>query len=268
LRVATGAFYISQRDPDLFGLGVNPEKQPVNAARFLVENHLDGRILNHLGSGGWLDWRGPQKVFIDGRLEVMGEDFYSEYRTSFKRGGLAPLLSKYGIQILFFNPDSAPTWLFQLAEMPEWRPVYLDESAVIYLRSGYAPQLPALDDAKVLEGIGVVPSTPQQAQDLLRAPSPSPWACFWDDFYETAPHPMALNTIGDYYSFTGRLDLAESVYLENLRRTEGRYWDMYYNLGTLYQRAGRLPEARLCMERVLEIDPSIGKAKKILAETN
>ena len=268
LRVATGAFYISEREPDQFGLGLNLESQPVNAAGFLVQNHLDGRILNHLGAGGWLDWRGPQKVFIDGRLEVMGEAFYTEYRSSFNRGGLAPLLSKYGIQILFFNPDDAPSWLFQLDEMPEWRPVYLDEAAVIYLHQGYAPQVPALDNGKLLEGIGVSPFAPWEARVLLRAPSPSPWVCFWEDFYKPAQSPMGLDTIGDYYSFTGHFDLAEAVYLENLRRTEGRYWDVFFNLGNLYYHAGRIPEARFCMQRVLETVPGYSNAKKILADTN
>ena len=114
LRIVTSAYYVSERRFDHFGLGLDEEKIPVRATEFLVQKHLDGKILNHMNLGGWLDWKGPQKVFIDGRLEVMGEEFFMEFNASQNPGGLEALVAKYKPDILFFNPDSAPPWILKL----------------------------------------------------------------------------------------------------------------------------------------------------------
>jgi hypothetical protein len=142
VRVLTNGYYISDRRGDWVGLGLDKERVPVQATEFLVDNHLDGPILNQLNWGGWLDWKGPQKTFIDGRLEVMGESFYAEYLTSY-RGGLNTLTQKYGTDIIFFAP-SLSNWQLELAHMPDWRLVYRDEYFVIYLKNSYALQIPVI----------------------------------------------------------------------------------------------------------------------------
>ncbi len=76
LRVLTNSYYISNRRFIISGLGLHESVHPVMAADFLKINNLNGKILNDLNSGSWLIWRGPQKVFIDGRLEVMKERFF------------------------------------------------------------------------------------------------------------------------------------------------------------------------------------------------
>ena len=169
-RVATNAYYISDRRTDRFGWGLDTEVQPVKAADFLAQNHLDGKILNQMNAGGWLDWKGPQKTYIDGRTEVMGDDLFTEYMTSFKPGGLSALADKTGADIIFFNPFAASYWIFALKQMPDWRLVYLDEYFAIYLRKDYAPSIPALDPDAVLAQRGIDPHLPDQASQILQTP--------------------------------------------------------------------------------------------------
>ncbi len=104
LRVATNAHYVSDRLSDRFGLGLDSETLPVRACEFLTQNHLDGKIINSLDAGDWLDWKGPQKTFIDGRLDVMGEELLGEYSASLDESGLGLLTQKYSPDIVFFNP--------------------------------------------------------------------------------------------------------------------------------------------------------------------
>ncbi len=262
-RVATGAFYVSERRPYHFGLGLDAAV-PTRGAQFLVNNHLDGKILNFMTDGGWLDWLTPQKTFIDGRLEVMGEDFFSEYTSTFRPGGLAPILTKYGMDIIFFSPDSSPPWLLQLKDMPDWRPVYLDEDTVIYLRKGYAPQLSSLDDSRILTDQGISLSMIQQGPELLRMPTRPFWDGFLEGFYKQTRYPSGLNNIADYYSYTGRFDLAEALYLGNIQHTQGKYYEFFFNLGAMYFRANRFNEARICMQRVLLEVPDFYNAKMIM----
>jgi tetratricopeptide (TPR) repeat protein len=264
LRALTNAYYISDRRYDRFGLGLDVEQQPIRAAEFLVQNRLDGKILNHLNCGGWLDWKAPQKTFIDGRLEVIGAELFKELNDSSKPGGLQALTAKYKPDILFFNPDSAISWILELQKMPEWRPAYLDESTVIYLKKGYAPQVPALDAGRVLEERRISPSVVKDAKDLIQQARPGAVKTFGEDFVRPAQYSMGLKTIGAYFYNTGKFDEAEAVFLENIRLSKGRYYDLFINLGSLYNKTGRADEARMCLDRIFQDVPreSVERTKK------
>src|SRR5262249_30038842 len=80
LPVVNRASYIASRRTARFGFGWNGLALPVDAARFADRARLRGPMLNHLNFGGYLMWARAEPVFIDGRLEVVGEKFYEEYR--------------------------------------------------------------------------------------------------------------------------------------------------------------------------------------------
>ena len=265
LRVGTNAYYVSERRFDRFGLGLDEMREPEKAAEFLTQNQLNGRMLNHLDLGGWLDWRGPTKTFIDGRLEVMGEDLFTEYRDSLKPGGLDALLMKYPFDILVVNPTGAAQWLYSLHSRPDWRPVYLDETVAIFLKKGYAPRVPELDGMKVLTEKGIRPMKPEEILWILQSPRPSVMKGFVEDFFHPSNYPQGLNEVGSYFWFGTQYDLAEAVFLEALRRTQGRFNEVYLNLGNVYFNAGDYEKARLCMSRVLEVDPGSRKAQFLLS---
>lgn len=262
LRVLTGAYYVADRRTDRFGLGLDPLNQPVKACEFLAENHLNGNILNEVDAGGWLDWKGPQKTFIDGRFEVAGRAFYSEYLSAGSPGGLEALADKYQANILFFSPLNAE-WASQLPSLSNWRLVYLDPSAVVCLRKGYADGVPSLDENRVLSDMGVSKSILTEAQSLLEAPPPPAWTCFWDDFYKPIIFPGDLANLGIFFGTTGHPEEAEAFFLETIRRSSGRYYDFYYNLGLLYGQAGNRQAWDLCMFQVLKRNPPRDLARQI-----
>lgn len=55
---------------------------PVEATNFVVEKNIQGRIFNTYGHGGYLIYRlyPEQKVFIDGRADMYGDDFLEKYK--------------------------------------------------------------------------------------------------------------------------------------------------------------------------------------------
>ena len=55
---------------------------PVKATNFVVTNNIQGRIFNTYGYGGYLIYRlyPEQKVFIDGRADMYGDDFLKIYK--------------------------------------------------------------------------------------------------------------------------------------------------------------------------------------------
>ncbi|HTC19406.1 MAG TPA: hypothetical protein VK859_01065, partial [bacterium] len=255
LRVITNAHYVSNRLSDRFGLGLDIETLPVRACEFLVQNHLDGKIINTLDAGDWLDWKGPQKTFMDGRLDVMGEELLGEYSASLGEPGPGPFIEKYKPDIVFFNPLYALPWMVHLNKRPDWRLVYLDECTAVYLRQGYADPIPGLDYDRLLEERGLSKAIAAQASSLISMSPPPVWTCLWDDFYKPSTYSNGLLNLGIFTTYTNHPEVAETCLLEGIQRTQGRYFDYDYNLGCLYCYGRRYSEALICMKRVLQDQP-------------
>lgn len=153
VRVLNGSYYATNGSCNKTGAGINRFRLPDHAAGFLAGNRLEGRMINSLGCGGWLSWRLQQPVFIDGRLEVIGEDLYSDVLQSWN-GGLNKLSGKYRAEIIVYNYQKYYPWNCQLIQNPEWRLVYLDGLHVIFLKNGYRDDIKTLTEEQVPSKFG------------------------------------------------------------------------------------------------------------------
>ncbi len=266
LRVITSAYYVTSKRAERFGIGINTELQPIRAAQFLTKNKLNGRILNSLDPGDWLEWQGRQKTFIDGRLHVMGKDLFTEYMASFQNGGLSSLAAKYQADIIFLSLNDPPQWILQLNGMPEWRLVYLDESDAVYLRKGYTDNIQAVDYSQLLADRGISKSLPLEAAKLIQISSPSKFDNCISDFYRRTSYPIGLSNLGIFCARTGHAEIAESLFLEAIQMTQGRYSDLYYNLGFLYFKMNKNDFALTCLERLLRDQPGNVSARNIVSK--
>jgi hypothetical protein len=106
---------------------------PVAAVDFLQESGLaDTNIYNHYDWGGYLLWRGVP-VFIDGRTELYGNEFFLSYLQAFEaRESWQEPLEAYDVQTVIMPRNSALATL--LTTSPEWQEVYVDEQARIFER--------------------------------------------------------------------------------------------------------------------------------------
>jgi hypothetical protein len=92
-------------------------------------------VLNEEGFGGYLVFNGVP-TFIDGRIEMYGDDFLARYLGA-DRGdetALTGLLDNYHIAWTMFSPQSGAAIV--LDGLPGWRRVYADAWAVIDVRTG------------------------------------------------------------------------------------------------------------------------------------
>lgn len=264
LRIISNDYYLSDYRLERFGLGIDGENQPDKAVSFLVQNHLNGRILNSLNTGGWLDWKAPQKIFIDGRLEVMGEELFAEYINSQNPVKITTLADKYSADIIFFNINDSLQWIFDLQSNENWRPVYLDGNSVIYLRKNYAPQIPMLDDSYVVAANNIQPQILNQSLDLITNPRPSSWNCFWKGFYDPVDYPSGILNMGKFFFASNHPNTAEAFFLEALKLSRGRYWDIYCKLSFFYYQFKRYDISRLCVDEVLKNNPNNNVARQML----
>ncbi len=255
LRVGSQAYYVSERRAVHNGWGIDSERIPVKAAAFLEKNGLQGLILNELGFGGWLEWRGGLPVFIDGRLEVMGEGLFAEYRDSFNPGGLWRLVKQYGIQLVLYNHMAGISWTTQLQQMSGWRLIYYDDLAAIWAAPGYAAQFETVASRNSLAAWDLVPPPSDNLLLDFQKKRRNVLADWAEGFVFPQTYPMPLMRLGTFAYENEDYETAKDLFLGMLEKTQGRYYEVYFNLGAAYVRLGRPDLAEICYKKVLELEP-------------
>ncbi|HUO56752.1 MAG TPA: hypothetical protein VMV05_01105 [bacterium] len=253
LRVGTGAYYISDRRIARLGFGLDIENVPVGAAEFLSRNHLDGRIMNYIGMGDWLIWKGPQPVFIDGRQQIISSDFYNQYLDSFNARGLIQLTALYQPQLIALNYNDAVPWAVQLKLMPEWRLIYVDETFAIYAKRDYAPSIPEFHFPDLVKERNIILS-PDQVEHLAEDTQPSACIHWLKGFYRPQIFPNGLQSMGLFALHYGEFATAHTLFAESLRQAGGGYWDVFYNLGVSSLRLSQYRLGKICLEKSLQLN--------------
>ena len=243
--IISSRYYINYRTDDRFGHEYNRLVLPVGAADFLVRHSLDGRIVHHFNFGGHFIQRLPQKVFIDGRNEVLGETLFREYSALWNAEDKSPLLAKYTPDIVVVPTMYEVTWIEYLKRSGAWRAVHVDEAAAVYLRSGYADTLAAIGDAALLEGMSAYRESdidPILTGEYRLA-----------SFVSLTPayFPQREISLSTYCFYDDRLDAAVQIGLNALTRATVPCPEAYYNLGNFFFAKRDFRRALYCYERFL-----------------
>jgi hypothetical protein len=112
---------------------------PVGAADFIAKAGLHGRMFNSYNHGGYLIYRfGPAlKVAVDGRADMYGDDFLTEYQRAYTgQAGWKSTFDKLKVDFVLL-PCDAPLRQLLVAEH-SYREVYRDEDNVVMVRAGSA----------------------------------------------------------------------------------------------------------------------------------
>src|SRR5207302_7627299 len=112
---------------------------PVGAADWLAAHPEVGtKMYNQYGWGGYLAYRFyPQpnrKVFIFGEAALMGDGLLNDYEDiQTLRPDWRSMLDKYGVDYVVYNKGEALSNV--LINEPDWKVVYQDSEAVIFVRN-------------------------------------------------------------------------------------------------------------------------------------
>ena len=106
---------------------------PARALAVATRMGLAGRVFNSEAFGDYLVFRGIP-IFIDGRIELYGNAFLARYLDAVDGDAsvLRHLLDRWGIAWVLLQPGQPAVG--DLAELPQWRRVYRDARAVIFVR--------------------------------------------------------------------------------------------------------------------------------------
>ncbi|HPR65290.1 MAG TPA: tetratricopeptide repeat protein [Thermoanaerobaculia bacterium] len=266
LRVITGAYYIGSRRHDRFGCRFNTLMLPVRASDYAKEAGFTGPMLNSLGYGGYLMWDLKIPVFIDGRLEVMGEDFYRMYKSILSSPTRREqIVEQYEIQWAVFSHAEDPDLLLSLFRDSQWRLVYVDGLSVIFLRSGWSAA-PEMD--RTLDSQSTGTGEPLRFTDLpgfgnQRAES---GLHHWlQGFFHHQSYPFEDYRMGFFHLTLGELYRAEQRFSRAISESKGAYWEPYYYLGETLQRQGKKESARLAFLEALKRAPDYPLIVKALS---
>gem|GEM_PF-638390 len=263
LRVITGAYYVDDRRPIRFGLGWDHGKLPVEAVDYVKRTGLRGPMFNDLGFGGYLEWMLPQKVFIDGRNEMMGEDFFTQYQGILTSPeALERTDAKYGFEWIIFPYITQTGFLARLSADPRWVLAYVDDLSVVFVKQGpearrwvdraslerRAPPAPALN---ALPGLG----GPDRATPLAR------WfrGLFGAQHYPQEEYRRAI-----FHYYRNEFPEAEAWLRAALAHGGEDYFEMYMNLGANLYKQNDYDGAARCFEETLKDDPHNSVARQYL----
>jgi len=127
--------------------GFDPKTKPIAALEFLKKEHVSGNVFNNDEFGDLMIYSlsDSYKVFIDGRLDMYhAAGVLKEYFNilAFK-AGWEDILKKYAIGWVFFDTNATFTRFLQTR--PEWKLIYSDKVASIFVRN--IPEYTQLIDA-------------------------------------------------------------------------------------------------------------------------
>lgn len=256
LRVATGAYYVSDRRMVHSGWGMDGSHLPLRAGAFLRANHFESPLLNNMAFGGFLEWETQAPVFIDGRLEVMGEDLFRRYRQTYGLGGLAELYRNTGFQTVVYDHMADIPWTKQLLTLPGWRMIYLDDLSAIWAAPGSSAAFLTVSPRDLEKDWGIAPLDEDKVLQEIQTRPRSALAEWLDGFLFPQRYPMPCMRLGSLAYEMGDFATARDYFLRALVLSEGRYYEIYYNLASAYAKLGLKEKARSCYQSVLTLNPS------------
>jgi hypothetical protein len=136
LRVVTGSYYGSIGRPTRFASEIDRVSFGLDAADWLADHDLKGNGFNSFNLGGTLLWRDPaHKVFIDSRGDVGGEGLMRLYLGASQPDFWDRAQRRFGFEYAIFgHRDDRLLLVRKLWADPAWRLVYLDGTALVFVR--------------------------------------------------------------------------------------------------------------------------------------
>lgn len=111
------------------------ENFPRDAVDWIITNKPKGNIFNSYNWGGYIIWRlyPEYLVYIDGRADLYGEEFITNYRRIYyTKPGWEEKLDQENIRIVFVESDSMLA--DALRQSSTWKEEYEDNISVIFLK--------------------------------------------------------------------------------------------------------------------------------------
>ena len=108
---------------------------PRAALAFMERQHLNGRIFNRYGWGGYMEWTAPDlRPGIDGRADIfVYKGIFIDFLNAMGVKQPFEIFDKYKIDYVLVQPNQPITYV--LEHSPDWRVIYSDNVAELFART-------------------------------------------------------------------------------------------------------------------------------------
>ncbi len=283
--VVSNRTYLVADHAATFGAGIG-WWYPEAAAKFIEEANLPGEVLNTYDEGGFVAWRLGEhhRDYIDGRAIPFGT---SIFENQFRLMAASPdslewqrVADRYGINTFILSLERRQkTPLVRLKDFcasQNWRPVYLDEVAAVFVR-----RTPSTEDLIRRSQVDCATATlPVQSLPDSTAIAFDRWANAAavlaalnrnSEALAASDHALALFPDSGYVHWLRgnlfyamwRNDDAQQEYRKAVALDPSE--DSWFSLGALYYRLGRMPEATHAVQQGVRLSLQPYKADLRLA---
>jgi hypothetical protein len=262
LRVYHDAYYLDTRRPDRFGFGWNRYALPVETAAYINSHDMPGAMLNHLNFGGYLMHATKGPVFIDGRLEVVGESFYNDYRRIFgSEVALEQAVQRNNIGWIVTPYTIAPDFIRRLSVDPRWRLTHVDNVAAVFVRNDRADTKDRIEtfvDPKLAGLLApAAPAVPWNQLPGMGGPARAGKLSRWiGGLLDRQMFPSDEFYVGLFCYMRKEYEAAGRHFTDAIRSSHGAWYEPYANLGSVLWRTGGKQGADVAYRVVLNDDPS------------
>lgn len=259
-QVILGGYYVADLRPERFGVGLSPAIAPEGCVAFMDREGVAGPIFNELRFGGFLLGRlwPREKVFIDGRLEVIGESFYQQYVDVLAGPGWEAMVRRYDPNAALIATTSRAV-VTRLAESREWASVAVDGASVLFLRR--RPENADRIAAGAARFAALNRAGGPDDQPLAPRPDPS----WWRRLFTARRYPWEARGRGNAFMLLGLDEAARREYRRALVEAGRDEPTLAFNFASANYRLGRRDEARVWYQRALDFDPTNRLAQERLA---
>ena len=250
------------------------ENMPVEAARFMENKQLEGRVFTSLAFGAYVTHSGwPRlKTYVDSRLEVFGGEFLRRYNDAVNNPGVFRTLERntpFDFALLSWKLGPVAGAVGALTSDPDWELVYFDDVALLYAKR--RPKTEALidehgyqlvDPFRFMVGMGFAPDAnpheiERETQRAIRAPGASEG--------RRPMNTMARIMHGTALQMQARHGEA-TVEFRGVLRTRPEAFIAHGLLGSSLLELGDLQGARRQFQLLLEAVPGSNFARQMLQE--
>jgi len=254
----SGGLYAFDRYPFRFGSGESAAVYPIGTVKTL--ERFSGPIFNAIEHGGYLELHRPDgKAFIDGRLEVMDEEFFLPYLRALEGGDGWTALDERWHPAVALVPANDRDLVRTLLDEPGWALVEVDAVAFLFVRDT-PDHHAAIDESwERLRWLNAPATLTEEAIALPPRPS---WLA-----RAFGSRNVAFDRFGRGANFLqiGMFEAARRELRQALLTTDQPEPALLKAYAIATAQLGRREESRAWCERLVEIAPNDGDAIALLA---
>ncbi len=247
----TNGYPIFRHSPFRFGFNADNDQLPVEATAFLNKHQIKGKLLNHLDFGGYLMAQYNEKVFIDGRMEILEDEFFKNYYESLTiRNGIQSLLNKYNPDVVIFPYIKATYWWDYFVSNKNksgYKAVYFDGLSAIYLKSSTYPQFAEITEKNILSALD--PNAANRINECIETSKPQGLLVLLNGLRQNQRFSIADQNKASYCFANGFTTAAIAYSVTGIEKSTIHTPNIFKNLSIHFRDKKMYNEAQLCEDK-------------------